>query len=157
MPRQPASNGVDISFALKIHQGVSEARNIAGIDFLVFKSVEFEDYEYDIFLAPLWVDSAIEALKVIVASRKEREVIENAVIILRGELRIVAQRVNLFEKVKIPEAKENIRMIKIYLGDQLANAVGRSKIAKRKIERLVLDLSLKERKVYPSGLEEAAV
>ena len=152
-----ADQETDISFALKIKQVVSETRNIAGIDFPVFKSVEFEDYEYDLFLAPLWVDSAIEALKVIVASRKEREVMENAVTILRSELRIVAQRVNLFEKVKIPEAKENIRMIKIYLGDQLANAVGRSKIAKRKIERLVLDLSLKEGKVYPSGLEEAAV
>ena len=152
-----ADQEIDISFALKIKQVVLEARNIAGIDFPVFKSVEFEDYEYDLFLAPLWVDSAIEALKVIIASRKEREVMENAVTILRSELRIVAQRVNLFEKVKIPEAKENIRMIKIYLGDQLANAVGRSKIAKRKIERLVLDLSLKEGKVYPSGLEEAAV
>ena len=140
--RQPASNGVDLSLALKIKQVVSETRNIAGIDFPVFKSVEFEDYEYDLFLAPLWVDSAIEALKVIIASRKEREVIENAVTILRSELRIVAQRVNLFEKVKIPEAKENIRMIKIYLGDQLANAVGRSKIAKRKIERLILEEAL---------------
>ena len=48
-------------------------------------------------------------------------------------------------------------MIKIYLGDQLANAVGRSKIAKERLNVLVLDLSLKEGKVYPSGLEEAAV
>ena len=137
-----ADQGTDISFALKIKQVVSEARNIAGIDFPVFKSVEFEEYEYDLFLAPLWVDSAIEALKIIIALRKEREVVENAVNILRSELGIVAQRVNLFEKVKIPEAKENIRMIKIYLGDQLANAVGRSKIAKRKIERLILEEAL---------------
>lgn len=132
-----ADQEIDLSLALKIKQVVSEARNIAGIDFPVFKSVEFEDYEYDLFLAPLWVDSAIEALKVIITLRKEREVIGNAVDILRSELRITAQRVNLFEKVKIPEAKENIRIIKIYLGDQLANAVGRSKIAKRKIERAV--------------------
>jgi V/A-type H+-transporting ATPase subunit D len=47
-------------------------------------------------------------------------------------------RVNLFEKVKIPEAEENIRLIKIYIGDQMANAVGRCKIAKRKIEEQVL-------------------
>ena len=44
------------------------------------------------------------------------------------------QRVNLFEKVKIPEAKEAIRLIKISLGDQMTNAVGRSKIVKNKIE-----------------------
>lgn len=137
--RQPASNGVDLSLALKIKQVALETRNIGGKDFSVFKSAEFEDYEYDLFLAPVWVDSAIEALKVIIALRKEREVIENALAVLRSELRIVSQRVNLFEKVKIPEAKESIRMIKIYLGDQLANAVGRSKIAKKKIERLVLE------------------
>ena len=58
--------------------------------------------------------------------------------ILRQELRITTQRVNLFEKIKIPEAREAIRRIKIYLGDQTANAVGRSKIAKRKIEALIL-------------------
>jgi V/A-type H+-transporting ATPase subunit D len=55
---------------------------------------------------------------------------------LRRELRITTQRVNLFEKVKIPEAEEAIRLIKIYIGDQMSNAVGRSKIAKRKIEEL---------------------
>lgn len=136
------SHGVNLPLALKIKQVVLEARNIAGIDFPVFKSVEFQEHEYDLFLAPLWVDSALETLKVIIALRKEREVLESALTILRSELRIVAQRVNLFEKVKIPEAKENIRMIKIYLGDQLANAVGRSKIAKRKIERLILEEAL---------------
>jgi V/A-type H+-transporting ATPase subunit D len=47
--------------------------------------------------------------------------------------------VNLFEKVKIPEAEETIRLIKIYLGDQMANAVGRSKIAKKKIEQAELE------------------
>ncbi|MDP2927327.1 MAG: V-type ATP synthase subunit D, partial [Candidatus Omnitrophota bacterium] len=59
--------------------------------------------------------------------------------ILRQELRVTTQRVNLFEKVKIPLAEENIRLIKIYIGDQMANAVGRSKIAKRKIEELILE------------------
>ena len=40
--------------------------------------------------------------------------------------------VNLFEKVKIPEAKENIRIIRIFMGDQQTAAVARSKIAKGK-------------------------
>ena len=57
---------------------------------------------------------------------------------MRKELSVTTQRVNLFEKVKIPEAQENIRLIKIYIGDQLSNAVGRSKIAKRKIEEAAL-------------------
>ena len=52
--------------------------------------------------------------------------------IIEQELRVVSQRVNLFEKVKIPEALENIRKINIYIGDQMTNSVGRSKIAKGK-------------------------
>ena len=47
--------------------------------------------------------------------------------------------VMIFEKVKIPQAREAIRLIKIYIGDQMANAVGRSKIAKRKIEEMLLE------------------
>jgi V/A-type H+-transporting ATPase subunit D len=69
-----------------------------------------------------------------VSLQEEIRVIEQGISILKHELRITTQRVNLFEKVKIPEAKEAIRRIKIYIGDQMTNAVGRSKIAKNKIE-----------------------
>ena len=70
---------------------------------------------------------------------EEIKIIENGIAVLRDELRITAQRVNLFEKVKIPEAMDAIRVIKIYLGDQMTNAVGRSKIAKKKIEEAELE------------------
>ena len=56
--------------------------------------------------------------------------------LLSTELRTTSQRVNLFEKVKIPEAKNNIRVIGIFLGDQQTAAVVRGKIAKKKIERV---------------------
>jgi V/A-type H+-transporting ATPase subunit D len=52
--------------------------------------------------------------------------------LLSKELRTTTQRVNLFEKVKIPECKENMRIIRIYLGDVDTAGVVRSKIAKRK-------------------------
>ena len=53
--------------------------------------------------------------------------------LLEKELRSTSQRVNLFEKVKIPEAKENIRVIGVYLGDQQTAAVVRGKISKKKL------------------------
>lgn len=53
------------------------------------------------------------------------------------ELKITSQRVNLFEKVKIPEAGENIRVIQIYLGDQQVAAVVRGKLAKGKVVQKV--------------------
>ena len=54
--------------------------------------------------------------------------------LLDAELRTTSQRVNLFEKVKIPEAKENIRVIQVYIGDQQTAAVVRGKISKKKIQ-----------------------
>ncbi|MBU0547602.1 MAG: V-type ATP synthase subunit D [Candidatus Omnitrophica bacterium] len=117
-------------------------KNIAGVDIPVFDMLEFDRAEYDLFSTPLWVDAAIEAFRETIILRKEISVLQEGIIILRQELRITTQRVNLFEKVKIPQAEENIRLIKIYIGDQMANAVGRCKIAKRKIEELVLEEAL---------------
>jgi V/A-type H+-transporting ATPase subunit D len=109
-------------------------KNIAGVELPVFEKCEFDAAEYDLFIMPLWVDAAIVNLRAIISLREEIEVLEEGVAVLRRELRVTTQRVNLFEKVKIPEAEEAIRRIKIYIGDQMANAVGRSKAAKRKIE-----------------------
>ena len=127
-----------ISGWLKPKDIITSSKNIAGVDLPLFDSVEFDALEYDLFVMPLWVDAAVEPLRAIVSLREEMNVIKKGVDILRHELRITTQRVNLFEKVKIPEAEEAIRIIKIYLGDQMANAVGRSKIAKKKIEQAEL-------------------
>lgn len=117
---------------------VFSSKNVAGVELLVFERAEFAAVDYDIFIVPPWVDSAVESLREIVSLRKEIVSIRQAIELLRHELRITSQRVNLFEKVKIPEAEEAIRRIKIYVGDQMTNAVGRCKIAKRKIEEFSL-------------------
>jgi V/A-type H+-transporting ATPase subunit D len=114
-------------------------KNIAGVDIPVFERVDFTLAEYDLFLVPLWVDAGLETLREMVALSEEIRVIEQGITVLKGELRITTQRVNLFEKIKIPEAKEAIRVIKISIGDQMTNAVGRSKIAKTKIEEADLE------------------
>ena len=113
---------------------ITAKKNIAGVDVPVFERVDFDPVEYDLFLMPLWVDAGLETLRNMVSLREEIRVIEQGISVLKHELRITTQRVNLFEKVKIPEAKEAIRLIKIYISDQMTNAVGRSKIAKNKIE-----------------------
>jgi len=128
----------DLKLGIMPKQILTSLKNIAGIDLPVFESVEFPADEYDLFIAPLWVDAAIEEFRKLVWLRQELKILEKAIEILRQELRITTQRVNLFEKIKIPEASEGIRQIKIYLGDQMTNAVGRSKIAKRKIEAMEL-------------------
>ena len=112
----------------------TERSNIAGVDVPVFKDARFFIEEYNLFSTELWIDDAIDAVKKVIAIKAEHAVIEEQRRLIERELRTTTQRVNLFEKVKIPECKENIRTIQIYLGDQQTAAVGRSKIAKRKME-----------------------
>ena len=118
---------------------VASTTNIAGVDIPVFERMDFEKPEYDLFLTPLWVDTAIVKIRELVTFLEEEKIMKEQLEILSHELRITTQRVNLFEKIKIPECRENIRLIRIYLGDQQTNAVGRSKIAKSKIEEMALE------------------
>lgn len=111
--------------------------NIAGVDVPCFEGVVFENTSYDLFREDLWIDDAVAALRQIVELRIERRVIRRQYELIRNELRVTTQRVNLFEKVKIPECKENIRKIGIYLGDMDTSAVARSKIAKKKLQETV--------------------
>ena len=133
---------VEIKLFLKPAKIITHSKNIAGVDIPVFDGLEFIEEDYDLFLMPLWLDAAIQALREVIVLNKKVFLLQEGVNILRQELRVTTQRVNLFEKVKIPLAQENIRLIKIYIGDQMANAVGRSKIAKRKIEELILEEAL---------------
>jgi len=125
---------VDLKALLKIRAIQTEEGNIAGIDIMVFKNVEFEDIPYDYFTTPLWVDRALEILREQISRRIKIEILQKQVDILLEEMRITIQRINLFEKVKIPEARENIRVIQIFLGDAQTAEVVRGKIAKAKIQ-----------------------
>jgi V/A-type H+-transporting ATPase subunit D len=112
---------------------VTKNENIAGVVIPTFQELTFKDIPYDVDDYPLWVDTAVIKLREIArldalakTLRRQRELLEQ-------ELRSTSQRVNLFEKVKIPEAIENIRVIGVYLGDQQTAAVVRGKISKKKL------------------------
>ena len=85
-----------------------------------------------LFRSPLWVDKAIVVIKENIALKVKLAILDKQREVLKEELQITNQRVNLFEKVKIPECKENMHIIRIYLGDVDTAGVVRSKIAKRK-------------------------
>jgi len=113
-----------------------ETGNIAGVDIPLFQGLDLKPVEYNLFDMPLWTDTAVETLKKMILLEAEVWILAEQIRLLGEELRITTQRVNLFEKVKIPEAKENIRVIQIYLGDQQTAAVVRGKIAKNKIVKV---------------------
>ena len=108
--------------------------NIAGVRVPVFESAAFAQAVYSLFGTSPWVDQALADLREKNLRIAELEIIERKLELLHAELRKVMQRVNLFEKVIIPEGRENIRRIRIALGDRMTAAVARAKIAKEKLE-----------------------
>ena len=108
--------------------------NIAGVKVPAFEELTFKDINYNVDDYPLWVDTAVFKLREIARLDALAATLRKQVELLDAELRTTSQRVNLFEKVKIPEAKENIRVIQVYIGDQQTAAVVRGKISKNKIQ-----------------------
>lgn len=77
---------------------VTRKKNVAGVDWPVFERIEFPPSEYDLFLTPFWVDAGVDALREMVSLREEIRVIAQGIAVLRHELRITTQRVNLDRK-----------------------------------------------------------
>lgn len=111
-----------------------ETGNIAGVAIPIYKGADFSRGEYDLYETPLWIDMAADRMEKALSLDLEADVLDEQVRLLSQELRTTTQRVNLFEKVKIPETKGNIKKISVYLGDEQVAAVVRSKISKKKLE-----------------------
>ena len=119
-----------LSGLVKVKSINTGTANVAGVAIPVFESIETEVKEIDSWVTPAWVDDAVKAVTGILALRCERKILLRQRDLITEELTTTSQRVNLFEKVKIPECKENIRVIKIAIGDEQTAAVTRGKIAK---------------------------
>lgn len=107
--------------------------NIAGVEVPVFEEVTFARHRHSLFATAPWSDQALEDLRECSTWQARLDVVVAQEQRLSHELSRVTQRVNLFEKIKIPETREAIRLIRIKLGDEMTAAVGRAKIAKTKL------------------------
>ena len=119
-----------VPFAVALERVRTHAGNIAGVEIPVYDGVDLRRAEIDLFATPAWADDAAKAVGELIGVRAEREIAAEQVRLIAEELRTTSQRVNLFEKVKIPECRENIRVINVALGDEQTSAVARGKIAK---------------------------
>jgi len=122
--------GIFTKDILKIIDVRTSHGNIAGVSIPVFEGADFEIATYDFLKTPLWLDLAVDRMKQALLLQMEMEIVEEQRRRLDKELRTTTQRVNLFEKIKIPESRNNIKTIQVYLGDQQTAAVVRGKIAK---------------------------
>lgn len=107
--------------------------NVAGAEVPMFDSIVFREADYFLYDTPVWMDQALELVRELVTRREKLKIAEEKKRVLERELREVSIRVNLFEKVLIPRSQDNIKKIRIFLGDQQLSAVAQAKVAKRKI------------------------
>lgn len=119
--------------SVKIFDVEKTFENIAGVDIPIFEKVIFEEERYALFDTPLWLEAAIDGVKKLLICREKIKIAREKKSALEKELREVSIRVNLFEKVMIPRAQDNIKRIKIFLGDQQLAAVSQAKMSKKKI------------------------
>lgn len=127
-------SNIDPLQAVKIKKVFKRYENVAGVEIPYFEGIDFEDFNYSLFETAPWVDAAVINLRNLAVLREHIHVVYEQRQALEKEWREVSIRVNLFEKILIPRAIENIRRIKVFLGDQQLAAVSRAKVAKSKIE-----------------------
>ena len=109
---------------------IEKTGNIAGVTIPLYAGLKTHRPEIDLFSTPAWIDEAADIAANLMEFNAQVEIYSKQLELISEELRTTSQRVNLFEKVKIPECKENIRIIGIALGDEQTSAVARGKIAK---------------------------
>lgn len=108
--------------------------NIAGIDIFHIEDIKFTS-QYDLETTPWWFDDGVALLTKVYELNIRINNLKKNISLIKEELDSTAQRINLFEKRLIPQSEENIRKLKIFLGDQQVAAVCRGKLTKKRKEK----------------------
>tara|TARA_R110001592_G_scaffold52649_9_gene161385 strand:- start:107906 stop:108520 length:615 start_codon:yes stop_codon:yes gene_type:complete len=127
-----AVENIELSKLVEIVELQIEQENLLGTLLPVLKHVEYKHAHYSYLSRPHWVDDVANALESVVKLKLEEAILEKRLQKLTSALQIITQRVNLFSKVLLPQTKNNIKRIGLFLADQDRAAVVRSKLAKRK-------------------------
>jgi V/A-type H+/Na+-transporting ATPase subunit D len=109
--------------------------DVLGVRLPALRAVEFVAADYSLLATPFWIDDLVTCLKEVATYRIRLHVYSERAARMQSAVRRITQRVNLFEKVLIPNAKRNIARIQIFLSDVGRAAVMTSKIAKGKRAR----------------------
>jgi len=109
--------------------------NVAGVRVPLFEQVRFVPAPYSLLATPPFFDSAVAFWRDVLSRREELRVLHRQEEALLLQLTKTTQRINLYEKVLIPQTRENIHRIKVALGDRQTAAVCRAKLAKKKLTR----------------------
>ncbi len=116
---------------LVIEKIVRSTKNFAGLKVPQLDEVVFRQPAYGFFDTPYSFETVRDRTREIILLRTELDVLEQQEALLSEGLRKTSQRINLYEQRLMPDCREAIRHINVYLQDQRAVAVGVAKAAKR--------------------------
>jgi len=127
-----SEDAFDVSDLIKNEELFTEQKEIAGVTVDSYIDMNFDLKEPDYFTTPMWADMAIEAV-IVQKTKNTMLVIEQKKLeLLQEELAEARRMKNALKEVFIPETKETIRKIEIYLGDVERLAIGCAKLVKKK-------------------------
>jgi len=132
-----SNRDVDLTDLARITNVSLDVENVVGTRLPTLTAVTVEVRDYPLMGKPFWVDNTAQMLRQMLELRVRVQVEERRLALLEEAVKTITQRVNLFDKVLIPRAQQNIKRIQIYLSDLQTAAVVRSKIAKRKRATMV--------------------
>lgn len=128
-----------VKIPIYFEEAVESQGYIAGVAIPVYEGIKTHRDEVDLFFSPSWVDDAMDESVRLMEFNAEMDVLNRQIALIENDLHATSQRVNLFEKIKIPECTENIRVIGIALGDEQTATVTRGKLAKNRDRDNVVD------------------
>ena len=134
-----ADKSIHVQNLVKVSELVMTEENIVGVHLPVIKKLTIDVQQYSLFTEPHWVDQLVVQLKQMMQLKIQLQVELQRVASLTEALKKVTQRVNLFDKVLIPKAQQDIRKIRIYLSDMERAGVVRAKSTKQKRLRMKME------------------
>ena len=98
----------------KVNKGV---RKVAGVRLPTLEGVSFSMAPFSMVSLPSWIPAGVSMLKRLTILAARLDIERSTVAELERARRKTTQKVNLYEKVQIPEYRESIRKIKRFLED----------------------------------------
>lgn len=107
-------------------------KNIAGVKIPILENIEFEQHQISYINQPAWIPAGLEHLRELIRLKIEIKIKERQFDILNYARKKTTQKVNLYEKVQIPEFSSAVLKIKRFLEDAENLSKSSQKIVKQR-------------------------
>ncbi len=123
---------------LKVKQVELRYVNLVGLELPGLATLVITPQQYSKLSTPHWLDPLLQLQQQALEAEIKIRICRQRLELLEAGLQKTTQRLNLFDKVMIPQAQANMRKIQIALSDAERAGVVRAKIAKNKRKRMSL-------------------